>query len=172
MRGQRLQIVVMGVSGCGKSSFGAALAYGLVLDFVDGDDLHSVANVAKMRSGSPLDDADRAPWLDAIGTVLADAAHHPDGVVIACSALKRAYRDRIRAAAGPMRFLFLDADRALIERRFAGRQHFMPASLIDSQFATLERPGAGEPDVITLDAARPLGDLVARTLPTLRPSTH
>jgi gluconokinase len=106
-----------------------------------------------MAQGVPLDDEDRAPWLDRIGEVLADEERHPLGAIIACSALRRAYRDRLRGRAGPLlRFLFLKGQRAMVRERVARRQGpYMPASLIDSQFAALETPEA-EPDVITLAA--------------------
>jgi gluconokinase len=144
-------IVVMGVSASGKTSAGEALARLLGLDFVDGDDLHPAANVAKMSHGQPLTDEDREPWLDRIGVELADHAAHPAGLVVACSALRRVYRDRIRSAAGlGLLFVFLDISKEEASRRIAARKHhFMPPSLIESQFATLERP-AGEPDVITI----------------------
>jgi carbohydrate kinase (thermoresistant glucokinase family) len=146
----------MGVSGSGKSSFGAALARTMGTDFVDGDDLHPASNIEKMRRGLPLDDADRAPWLRAIAAVLADHASHPTGVVVACSALKRTYRDALRSAHG-VKFVFLDADPALIERRFKTRAgHFMPGTLIASQFDALERPSATAGDVLTIDAALPV----------------
>ena len=148
-------VVVMGVSGSGKTTVGAALADAFGLRFVDGDALHPAANVAKMAAGIPLDDADRAPWLDAIGAVLAAGP-----VVVACSALKRAYRDRLRAAAPGLQLVFLDGDRALLASRMTARPgHFMPASLLDSQLATLERP---EPDehALTADIARPAEEIV------------
>jgi len=148
-------VVVMGVSGSGKTTVGAALADALGLRFVDGDALHPAANVAKMAAGIPLDDADRAPWLDAIGAVLADGP-----VVVACSALKRAYRDRLRAAAPGLQLVFLDGDRALLASRMAARPgHFMPTSLLDSQLATLERPDPDE-HALTADIAPPAEEIV------------
>jgi len=148
-------VVVMGVSGSGKTTVGAALADALGLRFVDGDALHPAANVAKMAAGIPLDDADRAPWLDAIGAVLAAGP-----VVVACSALKRAYRDRLRAAAPGLQLVFLDGDPALLASRMTARPgHFMPASLLDSQLATLERPESDE-HALTADIARPAGEIV------------
>ena len=124
----------MGVSGCGKSSLGAALATALALPFTDADDLHPAANRAKMAAGQPLTDADRWPWLLAVGTVLAKSAG-----VVACSALRRSYRDRLRDTAGPVQFLHLIAPRdAFAERLAARRGHFMPLALLDSQLATLE----------------------------------
>ncbi|MGD0493972.1 MAG: gluconokinase, GntK/IdnK-type [Steroidobacteraceae bacterium] len=155
-RCSRLPVVVMGVSGSGKSTFGSALARAMGREFVDGDDLHSAANVDKMRRGQPLDDADRAPWLRAIAAVLADGASYPRGVVVACSSLKRAYRDALRAA-HRLQFVFLDAARPLIERRLeARRNHFMSQALIASQFDVLERPDHAETDILTLDAAAPV----------------
>lgn len=157
----RLAIVVMGVAGSGKSSLGAALADRLGIGFVDGDALHGAANVAKMRAGIPLDDADRLPWLDRVGEVLADGQAHPRGVVVACSALKRVYRDRIRVGAGKCRFLYLDLTMEEAARRVGGRPgHFMPTSLVVDQFAVLERPTAHETDAVTLDAMLPLDRLV------------
>lgn len=153
-------IVVMGVSASGKSEVGTALAQTLGFDFIDGDQLHPASNVAKMAHGTPLTDEDRAPWLDRIGAVLADRDAHPHGIAIACSALRRAYRDRIRAAAGPgLCFVFLEVSKAEASRRIAARRHhFMPPSLIDSQFATLESP-VGEADVVVV----PPGDSAIAT---------
>jgi carbohydrate kinase (thermoresistant glucokinase family) len=149
-------VVVMGVSGSGKTTVGAALADALGLRFVDGDALHPVANVAKMAAGIPLDDDDRAPWLDAIGAVLAGGP-----VVVACSALKRAYRDRLRAAAPRLELVFLDGDRELLASRMVARPgHFMPASLLDSQLATLEPPTADE-QALTVDVSAPVVEIVA-----------
>jgi gluconokinase len=129
-------IVVMGVSGSGKSTIGAALAQRLRVPFEDADDLHPPENVAKMASGQALDDDDRYPWLEAVGRWLAD---HADGGVIACSALKRKYRDQLRRHAPDVRFLLLDGTLEVIARRQASRPgHFMPTSLLRSQFATLE----------------------------------
>lgn len=151
----RLTLAVMGVSGSGKTTLGQAVARHLGLAFVDGDDLHPPANVAKMAAGTPLEDADRWPWLDRVGATFADASAYPAGIVIACSALRRIYRDRIRAAAGrSLRFIYLQADEAEMVRRLKARpHHYMPASLVSSQFATLEAPDrAAEPDVLTVPA--------------------
>jgi gluconokinase len=129
------RIVVMGVSAAGKTTVGRALAAELGIAFVDGDDLHPPANVAKMTAGIPLTDADRRPWLDRVGHALADA----DALVIACSALRRTYRDRIRRAAPDAFFVLLDADPAVLHERIAARAgHFMPPALLDSQLALLE----------------------------------
>jgi gluconokinase len=150
---RRFTLIVMGVSGSGKTTFGLALAEAKSVPFFDGDDLHTPAARAKMTAGIALNDADRAPWLDRIGAELADTAAHPRGAIVACSALRRAYRDRLRAAVGrDLRFVFLDGDKELMRRRVADRRgHYMPASLIDSQFAALEPP-SGEDDVATIAA--------------------
>jgi carbohydrate kinase (thermoresistant glucokinase family) len=139
-----MRYVVMGVSGCGKSRIGAMFAKAGGLPFVDGDSLHPPENIAKMSRGDPLDDNDRAPWLDRVGQVLQAPG------VVACSALKRSYRDRIRAMAGaPVVFLYLRGRRETLLERMATRPgHFMPVSLLDSQLATLEEPGADEPHLV------------------------
>jgi gluconokinase len=129
-------LVVMGVSGSGKSTVGAALAQRLRVPFADADDFHPPANIAKMTAGKPLDDHDRHPWLESIGTWLAE---HPAGGVMSCSALKRKYRDQLRHHAHHTVFLLLHGTPEVIRRRQASRPgHFMPASLLSSQFATLE----------------------------------
>jgi gluconokinase len=162
-----LRLIVMGVSGCGKSTMAAALGEHLGLQMVDGDDLHLPQSVAKMRAGIALEDADRWPWLDRIGEYLAQP--HPQGRVVACSALKRAYRDRIRAQAGDVCFLFLDGAFALIEQRMRQRVgHYMQAGLLDSQFRTLEKPQADETDVIRLPITEPVQDMVAQALAALQ----
>ncbi len=181
MNGSTAAIVVMGVSASGKSTFGAALAAALGCTFVDADGLHPAANVAKMAAGIPLDDADRAPWLDAVGAALAGAAAGPSsrsaraggvGVVIACSALRRAYRDRLRAAEPAIAFLHLAASEPVLAARAVGRAgHFMPASLLASQLATLEPLGSGERG-LTLDATAPLPELVATALAWLRDASR
>jgi carbohydrate kinase (thermoresistant glucokinase family) len=162
-----LRLIVMGVSGCGKSTMAAALGERLSLDMVDGDDLHLPESVAKMRAGVPLEDADRWPWLDRIGDYLSQP--HPQGRVVACSALKRVYRDRIRAQAGDVCFVFLDGDFALIEQRMRQRVgHYMQPGLLSSQFHTLETPQADETDVIRLSITHPLHDLLAQALLALQ----
>ena len=139
----------MGVSGSGKSTVGAGIADALGLGFVDGDSLHSPESVARMAAGQALRDEDRWPWLDRIGARLADAATSPGGLVIACSALKRSYRDRIRAAAPGVRFVFLDGSADVIAARMAARSgHYMPAALLASQLHTLEPPGDDELDAL------------------------
>ncbi len=149
--------VVMGVSGSGKSTVGAALAQRLRVPFVDADTLHPLANVAKMASGEPLDDDDRYPWLERVGEWL--AAHH-DGGVVACSALKRKYRDLLRARCPRVEFLYLHGSPEEIGRRVGARSgHFMPAALLQSQFETLEPLGADEPGV-TVAIARGVDAIV------------
>jgi len=130
-------IVAMGVSGSGKSTVGAALAQRLRVPFADADDFHPPANIAKMTAGEALDDDDRHPWLASIGEWL--AAHAETGGVMSCSALKRSYRDQLRSHAPTAEFVHLHGSRDVIAKRQASRPgHFMPASLLDSQFATLE----------------------------------
>ena len=156
-----LRLVVMGVSGCGKSTLAQALAERLDLHMLDGDDLHLPESVAKMRAGIALDDADRWPWLDRIGDHLAHCDAAPKGCVVACSALRRSYRDRIRERAGGVCVLFLDGDFDLIESRVRLRVgHYMQPGLLASQFRTLEKPLADETDAITLPITEPLAGLV------------
>lgn len=137
--------VVMGVSGCGKSSVGIALAEALGVRFVEGDRYHSAANVAKMAAGTPLTDDDRAEWLLSLQAEIRTAVTAGVGIVVSCSALKRRYRDLLRAGDAGLRFAHLDGSRALIAERMAARQgHYMPLSLLDSQLATLEPLQADE----------------------------
>jgi gluconokinase len=161
--------VVMGVSGAGKSAIGALLARALGVEFVEGDTYHPPENVARMAAGIPLTDADRQPWLAAIAARLDQARRAGVGLVVSCSALKRGYRDAVRAGRADIQFVYLAGTRGVIEPRLAGRRgHFMPSSLLDSQFAILEPPSPGEhawvcditepPDVI-------VAGLVARILP-------
>lgn len=140
-------VVVMGVSGSGKTTVGSALADVLACPFLEGDDLHPSANVAKMAQGTPLTDDDRWPWLDRIAERLREATAAGGDVVVACSALKQSYRERL-ASAGPCRFVHLRGEQATIAARLSRRRHrYMPASLLASQFATLEPPV----DAIVLD---------------------
>ena len=137
----------MGVAGSGKSLIGAALARALDVDFIEGDDYHSPDNVARMASGIPLTDADRLPWLRSVATRIRDAKDAGTGLVVACSALKRSYRDLLRTEshAPQLQFVFLKGSRALVAERLAGRRgHFMPPTLLDSQFAALEEPAPDE----------------------------
>ncbi len=149
----------MGVSGCGKSSLGAAIAAALGLPLIEGDDHHSESSRDKMSAGIPLTDDDREGWLTLLGRYLHDA---PDGAVLTCSALKRKYREQLRAASPGVRFVFLDLDREVAHARVASRaSHFFSASLVDSQFATLESP-TEEPDVLRVDATLNLAELVEK----------
>ncbi len=158
-------VLVMGVSGAGKSTIGTLLAEALGVAFADADCFHPPANVAKMSAGMPLTDDDRGPWLDAIGAWL--AARGAAGGVVTCSALKRAYRDRLRAACPGLRLLHLEGDAALIAARQAARpDHFMPASLMASQFATLETP-AMEEGAIILSVAPAVNEVLAAALAAL-----
>ena len=157
-------IIVMGVSGSGKSTIGALLAEALGWPFADADGFHPAANVAKMSSGQPLTDEDRWPWLDAIAKHIAAARAVGQPVVVACSALRRAYRDRLRAGHKDLVFLHLAGAHALITDRQAGRLgHFMPPSLMASQFATLEDP-AGEADAVTVSVQASPEEIVAAAL--------
>lgn len=145
-------LVVMGPSGNGKSSLGKALADRLGWNFIEGDDHHPAANIAKMARGEPLTDTDRAPFLQSIGRALAAS---PDGGVAACSALKREYRNLLRQVAGEIVFVFPELGRDQLDLRMRQRNgHFMPASLLDSQLADLERPGPGE-TCLNIDGSLP-----------------
>lgn len=165
-------LVVMGVSAVGKSSVGAELARLFGCEFADADDLHSPESVAKMASGHPLDDDDRWPWLDRVGHGL--QLRSENGLVIACSALKREYRDRIRAACNETRFVHLDADAARLAQQAQSRRgHFMPPTLLESQIATLEPLDVDEGGV-TVQVNAPPTALATRIIselsfPTLAP---
>ncbi|WP_066950911.1 gluconokinase [Streptomyces lushanensis] len=159
-------VVVMGVSGTGKTTVGPLIAGALGVPYAEGDDFHPPANIAKMSAGVPLDDADRWPWLDAIGSW----AHERAGLggVVSSSALKRAYRDRLRAAAPGAVFLHLTGDRSLIGRRLAERKgHFMPPALLDSQFAALENLEADEAGV-AVDVSGTPQEITERAVAALR----
>jgi len=151
-------LVVMGVSGCGKSTVGQALAAALGWRFLDADDFHPPANVAKMAAGLPLVDDDRWPWLDRIAEELRAELAEGRHAVLACSALREAYRERLRRA-GDVRFVYLQGDQATIAARLAARQHkYMPPSLLPSQFATLEPPA----DAVVVDVREPVPVQVQR----------
>jgi gluconokinase len=150
-------VVIMGVAGCGKSSLGVELARALGMPIVEGDDFHSDASREKMSSGTALNDADRAGWLDRLGTEL---KKHPEGIVLTCSALKLAYRERLRLASPGLRFVFLEIGREQAKERVAsrGQKHFFASSLIDSQFETLQTP-VNEAGVLHVDALKALDAL-------------
>lgn len=161
-------MVIMGVAGCGKSSLGAAIARDHGLALLEGDERHSEASLDKMRRGVPLTDADREGWL----TTLADElAARPQGLVVNCSALRRAYRERLRRAAPGLLFVFLEISPLAAKARVAARSdHFFSAAMVDSQFATLESP-VGEPRVLRVDATDPLDTLRAEVTRWLQPET-
>jgi len=150
----------MGVSGCGKSSLGVALAADLALPVIEGDDFHPPANIEKMRAGIALTDVDRAGWLAALG---AELVQRRSGAVLTCSALKRAYRDRLRDAVPALGFVFMEISPAEAQRRVESRAgaHIFPASLVASQFATLESP-VGEKGVLAVSATAPMAPLTAQ----------
>lgn len=171
-------LVVMGVSGSGKSHVGAALAAALGAHFLDADDLHPKANLHKMAAGVPLDDRDRMPWLDAVAAWITARQEGGGICVVACSALRRNYRERLRAAAHRVRFVYLRVPEAELRRRMEHREHFMPPTLLRSQLDTLEIPEA-EADVLTVDGTEPLEGNLSRTIawlsvgePSDAPSAH
>lgn len=157
-------VVVMGVSGCGKTTVGRLLAQHLEVPFIEGDELHPPRNVELMASGIALTDEDRAGWLDAVA---AELARRPEGAVASCSALRRRYRDRLRQAVPALRFVHLQGDRAVLEERLAQRRgHYMPPSLLLSQLQTLELPSADE-QPLELDINEPPEALARRAAQTL-----
>lgn len=161
--GEAFRLIVMGPSGSGKSVVGAVLAERLGASFIDADDLHPAANIAKMAAGMPLDDDDRMPWLGIVGTVLRDAS---GGAVIACSALARRYRDRIRASAPDALFIELQVSPDELARRMKAREHFMPPELLLSQLETLEHLEADERGIVVINDRPPAAvvDEVCRKL--------
>ncbi|WP_291195362.1 gluconokinase [Frateuria sp.] len=152
-------LVVMGVSGSGKTTIARQLADALGYVFVDGDDLHPPANIARMSAGIPLEDADRWPWLDAIAARMHRELAAGRSIVVACSALKRAYRERLQRVGPAVRFVYLEVGHQELARRMRGREHFMPPELLGSQLATLEAPAGDEP-ALRVDA----NGTVTRTL--------
>jgi gluconokinase len=166
-------IVVMGVTGSGKTTVGRALAQALPCPFYDADDFHSPASIANMRAGIPLTDADRMPWLDRLRAVIDSTARAGTSAVLACSALRNAYRERLLpldpTAASAVRFVYLSISPELVRARLLARRgHYMPASLVESQFAALEQPAPGDQRVLTLDARLPVEALVQTTLRELK----
>lgn len=161
-------VVVMGVAGCGKSTVGRDIALALRRGFIDADDLHPLANKAKMAAGHPLDDEDRWPWLDVVGDALARCDENGVPPVVACSALKRVHRDRLRAKAPGTVFVLLHGSRELLQSRIGPRAHeFMPATLLDSQLATLETLESDEAGVVVHIAPPPL-EVTANALAGIR----
>jgi gluconokinase len=162
-----LHTVVMGVAGCGKSAVGERIARELGLPLIEGDEFHPAANIEKMRQGVALDDSDRAGWLERLGREL---ARYPGGAVLACSALKRTYRDTLRRAVPALRFVHLALSQQQAQERVAQRGgHFYPPSLVASQFAALEDPAA-EIGVLVLDACLPLEQVTQQAASWLRGS--
>jgi gluconokinase len=167
MTGQ--SVVLMGVSGCGKSSVGAAIAREFGAKFIDGDDLHPRANIQKMAAGSPLNDDDRAPWLERLNDVAYSLSHKNEVGIIVCSALKRRYRDRLRQDNPNMIFLYMKGSFDIIAERLKARAgHFMPTALLKSQFEALEEPGADELDVVSIAIDGSFDEVVSRGVETLR----
>jgi len=151
----------MGVAGSGKSVIGAAFARALGVEFVEGDKYHSAENIERMSHGVPLTDDDRTLWLRSLAARIREARRADTGLVISCSALKRSYRDILRAEASDLQFVFLKGERSLIAERLAGRRgHFMPASLLDSQLAVLEEPSPDE-DARVFDISKSPSEIVA-----------
>jgi gluconokinase len=164
--------VIMGVSGSGKTTIGRVLARRLGWLFLEGDALHPPENIAKMKAGHPLDDEDRAPWLAAVAARIDQWRDDGKCGVVACSALKRRYRDIIIGGRADVRLIYLEGSRALIGERLAQRHdHFMPASLLDSQFAALQPPTADE-DAITVAVDVPVDGIVARIAAALAATGH
>ncbi len=165
-------LVVMGVTGTGKTTLAELLAARLHWRLQEGDALHPPENVAKMSGGTPLTDADRWPWLDRIAAWIAARLDAGEGGIVTCSALKRAYRERLAAGRAGVRFVFLHGSRDLLAARLAARRgHFMPPSLLASQLATLEPPGADEAGVIAVDVAAPPEALAAQVIAALDAET-
>ncbi|WP_028749919.1 gluconokinase [Rhizobium mesoamericanum] len=162
-------IIVMGVSGCGKSSVGRKISDALGMQFVEGDQLHPASNVEKMSNGIPLTDDDRMPWLDLIGETMRASLDRGQDVIVSCSALKRAYRDRLRKTVhGKLFFVYLSGSKELLTKRMGERKgHFMPLSLLESQLATLEVP-TGEPGVVTVDIDNTIEGISKKALRDLK----
>lgn len=161
-------MIVMGVSGSGKSVVGNYLSEQLKTSFIDGDDLHPPENVELMESGVPLDDESRKPWLAAICQKAEEFISRNQSLIVACSALKRIYRDQLRAVSAPVYFLFLNGDRSLIHARMVARKnHYMPPELLDSQFNDLENP-KGEQRVIEIDISVSVEQMLSAALDAVR----
>ena len=164
-----LCIILMGVSGTGKSSVGTALANALQAKFIDGDDLHPRQNIVKMASGQALNDDDRLPWLGRLSDVIFSLEQKNESGILVCSALKKIYRDRLRAGNKNVRFLWLKGDYDCVLNRMKRREgHFMPEALLQSQFAALEAPGEDEHDVTPVDISAALGTIVTNCVSLLQ----
>lgn len=162
-------LAIMGVAGCGKTTVGRALAARLGWRYCEGDDFHPAANKAKMHAGQSLDDADREPWLSAIAGWMDAQTEADQPGMVACSALKRRYRDFLRDGRPQVWFLYLRVPYDVLQRRVEARHHpYMPASLLDSQLATFEEPQAGEPGVLTIEAGSDVATTVTHALDALR----
>ncbi len=162
-------LIVMGVSGCGKSSVGQAIADRFGVPFIEGDALHPACNIAKMSSGTPLNDDDRWPWLDVVAQELGAQTLAHGGAVASCSSLKRIYRDRLETSTGTgTRFIFLNCTRETLERNQSARKgHFMPPALLDSQLKTLELP-LGEARALWINGNEPFDNVIASIVKSLR----
>jgi gluconokinase len=166
MAGQ--SIILMGVSGSGKSTIGAELAHSIQAKFIDGDDLHPRANIIKMGSGQPLNDDDRQPWLERLGDAAFSLKHKNETGIIVCSALKRRYRDALRNGNEGMIFIYLKGSYDTILQRMQARAgHFMPTALLQSQFDALEEPGSDEADVIAINIDHSIDGVVERCIAAL-----
>ena len=161
-------IILMGVSGTGKTTVGHALSQALGAKFIDGDDLHPRQNIIKMAASQPLEDSDRQPWLARISDVIFSLGQKNESGVLVCSALKKRYRDKLREGNPHLRFLWLTGDYDCILQRMQARKgHFMPEALLRSQFAALEVPDASEPDIAPLDVSTDVSSIVSRALTLL-----
>lgn len=158
------RIVVMGVASCGKSTVGREIAEKIGAQFFEGDDFHPPQNIAKMKSGMPLDDDDREPWLEALACVLSNSRREGRFAVLSCSALKRKYRDILRSKGDPdLSLVFLSCKKETVASRMSSRSHFFPMSLLDSQFSTLEPPQDDE-EHVKIDAEEPVSEIVSSVL--------
>ncbi|KLT65239.1 gluconokinase [Pedobacter sp. BMA] len=156
-------IILMGVSGSGKTAVGRALAPAVHAEFIDGDNIHSQRNVDKMAAGIPLTDGDRLDWLNLIAKVGRDHAAAGTNCIIACSALKKAYRDLLRVENPTIHFIYLEGTFELIHERISKRSHqYMPSSLLKSQFDTLEKPGLEEEDVLVVSIDQPIDKIITK----------
>ena len=165
-------IILMGVSGTGKTTVGHAIAQQMGAKFIDGDDLHPRQNIVKMAASQPLDDNDRQPWLERIADVIFSLEQKNESGVLVCSALKKRYRDQLRKGSNKVRFLWLTGDYDCILTRMQQRKgHFMPEALLRSQFAALEAPDSSETDIVAIDIAPTVAQIVANAL-TLLEQTH